>query len=48
MKSNADKEANNIDIFIKTDNKRFRARACGIIIKDNHVLMVKNAVDDYI
>lgn len=45
--SNKDKEQNQIDAFIKTNTKRFRVRACGIIIKDNKVLMVKNDIDDY-
>jgi len=45
--SNKDKEQNNLDAFIKTSNNRFRVRVCGIIIKDNCVLMVKNNVDDY-
>ena len=45
--SNKDKEPNQIDAFLKTNTKRFRVRACGIIIKDNNVLMVKNNVDDY-
>lgn len=38
---------NTADIFFKAGDKRFRLRACGIILKDNHVLMVKNDVDDY-
>lgn len=37
----------NHDVFFKAGGKRFRLRACGIIIKDNHVLMVKNNVDNY-
>jgi len=45
--SNKDKEQNEIDAFLKTNTRRFRVRACGIIIKDNKVLMVKNDVDDY-
>ena len=28
-------------------NKRFRYRACAIIIEDNEVLFAKNALDDY-
>jgi ADP-ribose pyrophosphatase YjhB (NUDIX family) len=45
--SNKDKQINEIDAFIKTSSNRFRVRACGIIIKDNCVLMIKNNVDDY-
>lgn len=44
---NASKQSNYLDAFIKSENKRFRVRACGIIIKDETVLMVKNNVDDY-
>ncbi|VEU80448.1 NUDIX hydrolase [Haploplasma axanthum] len=35
------------DAFIKNDQDWFRVRACGIIIDNNEVLMVKNNVDDY-
>lgn len=45
--SNRDKQSNDIDAFIKTSSNRFRVRACGIIIKNNCVLMVKNNIDDY-
>ena len=45
--SNKDKQTNDIDAFIKTSSNRFRVRACGIIINNNCVLMIKNNVDDY-
>lgn len=41
------KPVNDIDAFIQTDSKRFRVRACGIIIKNDCVFMIKNNVDDY-
>lgn len=37
----------NRDVFLIRDNYRYRVRACGIIIKDNKVLMVKNNKEDY-
>ncbi|CCV64427.1 Hydrolase, nudix family [Alteracholeplasma palmae J233] len=43
--SNLNKEA--IDAFIIAKDKRFRVRSCGIIIKQGHVLMIKNDIDDY-
>lgn len=45
--SNKDKQTNDIDAFIITSSNRFRVRACGIIINNNCVLMIKNNVDDY-
>lgn len=47
MSSNKKIETNNLDAFIKTKSKKFRVRACGIIIKHGFVLMVKNDADDY-
>lgn len=47
LKGHKAKQENQADIFIKTPQVRFRLRACGIIIKDGAVLMVKNNIDDY-
>ena len=36
-----------MDCCFVDGNKRFRYRACAIIIEDNEVLFAKNALDDY-
>ncbi len=36
-----------MDIGFIKENKWFRLRACGVIVKDNKILMCKNNVDDY-
>jgi len=37
----------NKDIFFENEGQQFRLRACGIIIRDQQVLMVKNEQDRY-
>lgn len=46
-KSLRDYHKKDVDAFFKSNNTLFRIRSCGIIIKDEKVLMVKNDVDDY-
>lgn len=36
-----------MDCCFTEGNKRFRYRACAIIVEDGHVLFAKNAKDDY-
>lgn len=47
FKGNSDKVSNTLDAFIENNKSCFRVRACGVIIKNGSVLMVKNNRDDY-